>query len=195
MKKFFYFSVFALLTLLMGACQTRSVSRVSPDQQIDLSGRWNDTDSKMVANALTGQVMTKPWVDYFRQDNGRRPVVIVGLVRNKSHEHISAETFINDMELAILDNGIVRLVQAGEKREELRGERADQQNYSSQATAKKWGQELGADFMMQGSINSIVDSYRSEKVVEYQVDLELTNLETNELVWRGQKKIKKYIKN
>ena len=59
--------------------------------------------------------------------------------------------------------------------------------------AKKWGLELGADFMLQGTINSIVDSYKKEQVVYYQVDLELTNLETNEVVWMGDKKIKKQV--
>ena len=52
---------------------------------------------------------------------------------------------------------------------------------------------MGADFMLQGTINSIVDSYKKEQVVYYQVDLELTNLETNEVVWMGDKKIKKQV--
>lgn len=55
------------------------------------------------------------------------------------------------------------------------------------------GTGLGADFMLQGTINSIVDSYKKEQVVYYQVDLELTNLETNEVVWMGDKKIKKQV--
>ena len=59
---------------------------------------------------------------------------------------------------------------------------------------KKWGQELGADFMLQGTINSIVDQDKKTKVIFYQVDMELTNVETNEKVWIGNKKIKKVVK-
>ena len=55
--------------------------------------------------------------------------------------------------------------------------------------------EKGADFMMQGSINTIVDAYKNEKVVFYQVDIELSHLESNEKVWIGSKKIKKIITN
>ena len=74
---------------------------------------------------------------------------------------INSETFIKDIEKAIIKNGSVRLVQAGEKRQELRTERDEQnQGYTSPETAKKWGLELGADFMLQGTINSIVDSYK-----------------------------------
>ena len=68
------------------------------------------------------------------------------------------------------------MVQGGEKREAVRGERADQQLNASQSTMKKWGLEVGADYMMQGSINSIVDAYKRQKVVYYQVNLELTNI-------------------
>ncbi|OFX71282.1 MAG: penicillin-binding protein activator LpoB [Bacteroidetes bacterium GWE2_29_8] len=175
---------------------TREINRVSPEKDIDLSGRWNDVDSRQTAEAMIQQLLGDKWIPGFEQSNeGKKPIVIVGLVNNKSHEHIDAETFIKDLEKAIIKMGSVRLVQAGDKREELRGERAGQQEFASKETAKKWGKELGADFMLQGTINSIVDTYNNEKVVYYQIDLELSNLETNEMVWMGDKKIKKYIKN
>ncbi|MCF8371142.1 MAG: penicillin-binding protein activator LpoB [Bacteroidales bacterium] len=197
MKKTTLFTCVIIGLLSFSACTTtRTVDRVSPDQQIDLSGRWNDSDSKLTAEALVEQLLQQTWIDKFKQaHNGEAPVVVVGLVKNKSHEHISAETFIKDLEKAIVKSGRARLVQAGDKREELRGERADQQEFASASTTKKWGQELGADFMLQGTINSIVDSYKNEKVVYYQIDLELSNLETNEMVWMGDKKIKKVVTN
>jgi PBP1b-binding outer membrane lipoprotein LpoB len=112
-----------------------------------------------------------------------------------SHEHIDAETFIKDLEKAFLQSDKVRLVQGGKKREELRAEKADQQSNASQSSMKKFGLEAGADFILQGSINSIVDAFKRNKVVEYQVDLELTNIQTNEVVWIGDKKITKTVKN
>ncbi len=188
---------FALSVLLMSGCYSnRKVTRISPDEQIDLSGRWNDTDSRVVAEELTNQVLNEKWLPRFEQQhNNQRPVLIVGLIRNKSHEHIDAETFIKDIERSIIKNGSARLVQAGDKREELRQERADQQNFASQQTTKQWGMELGADFIMQGSINSIVDEYNRDKTVTYQINLELTDLQSNEIVWIGDKKIKKLITN
>ena len=83
----------------------------------------------------------------------------------------------------------------GKKREELRAERADQQTNASVSTMKKFGMENGADYILQGSINSIVDAYKRKKTVTYQINLELTNMETNEVVWIGDKKIAKYVKN
>ncbi len=197
MRNIIKFSFIAILVIAFSSCTSkRTVQRISPDQQIDLSGRWNDSDSKMAADELIQQVLGERWIAVFEQQNkGDKPVVVVGIVTNKSHEHIDAETFIKDIEKAIIRNGSVRLVQAGDKREQLRGERAGQQDFASPETVKKWGQELGADFMMHGTINSIVDEYNKKKVVYYQIDLELSNLETNEIVWIGDKKIKKFINN
>jgi uncharacterized protein (TIGR02722 family) len=192
MKYSFRLFVIALALISFASC-SRQVTRVSPDQQIDLSGRWNDTDSKLAAEALIDQVLNQGWIEDYRKDFNKKPVVTVGLIMNKSSEHIDSDTYIKDIEKAILNDGRVRLVQAGAKREELRQERADQQDFASKETIKKWGRELGADFILQGDITSIIDSYKKEKVRYYQLNLELTNLETNELVWIGDKKIKKYV--
>ena len=197
MKKSLLLLILASLVMQWNSCSPRrEVTRIDTDQQVDLSGRWNDTDSRMVADALMDQVLHAGWLEEYRQQhNGARPILIVGLVRNKSHEHINAETFIKDIEQAIIKDGSARLVQAGSQRDALRRERADQQDFASSQTAKQWGLELGADFMLHGNINSIVDAYRDEKVVDYQVNLELSNLETNEIIWIGDKKIKKFIEN
>lgn len=140
-------------------------------------------------------VLNRPWKSDFQSAKNRRPVVIVGIVSNKSSEHIEAETLIKDVEKEFINSGMVRVVQNAEFREKLREERADQGEFASPETQARWGRELGADFMMFGVINSTTDSYKKEKVVSYKVNLELANLETNEKVWIGDKEIKKYIKN
>jgi hypothetical protein len=196
MKKFtLLFAMAASLLLTISSC-SRRISRVSPDEQIDLSGRWNNTDSRLTAEQMIDDVLRADWLTNFMQaKQGQKPVVICGFVDNKSHEHIEAETFIKDLEQSFIKTQRVRLVQAGKKREELRAERADQQTNSSVSTMKKFGLEVGADYILQGSINSIVDSYKRKKVVYYQINLELTDMQTNEVVWIGDKKIAKYVKN
>lgn len=181
--------------MLLSSC-SRRVTRIDPGEQVDLSGRWNNTDSRLVAEELTETILRDKWVSNHQgSHNGNKPVVIVGFVSNKSHEHIDAETFMKDVEQSFIKTGKVRLVQGGKKREELRGERADQQTNATASSMKKFGMEQGADYMLQGSINSIVDSEKRRKVVYYQVNLELTDMESNEVVWIGDKKIAKYVKN
>ena len=176
-------------------CTSREVSRVDANSQIDLSGRWNDTDSRLVSEEMINDALSRIWLTNFVEANQKKPVIIVGLIKNKTHEIISTDTFIKDMEREFINSGKATIVQAGDEREKLRDERADQQEYASAETVKRWRQEKGADFMLQGTVNSIVDGSGDNKVVFYQVDLELNDLETNEKVWLGTKKIKKLIRN
>lgn len=182
-------------TLTLGSCAKRTVTRVAPDKIIDLSGRWNETDARLASETLINQALGGDWLGNFTNEKQKKPVVIVGMVRNNSHEHMDTEIFTKDMERAFIKSSMIRLVAAGEKRTELRGERADQQDFSSVETMKKFGREIGADFMMQGTVKSIVDGYGKEKTTFWQIDLELTNIETNEIVWIGDYKGKKYIVN
>lgn len=194
MKKITQLSMLVLAVVVLASCN-RQVTRINPDQQVDLSGRWNDTDSKLVAEEMIQDVTGRPWHNNFRNESDRKPVIIVGYVKNKSAEHIESETFIKDIEREFINSGFVRVVSNAEFREKLREERADQNEFSSPETQAKWGKELGADFMMFGIITAVTDSYKKEKVVNYKVNLELVNVETNEKVWLGDKEIKKYIKN
>jgi penicillin-binding protein activator len=196
MKKTFTLAITLLCFGLSFISCSRSVTRIDPAKEVDVSGRWNNTDSRLTAEQLTADILKADWLGNFLQTKaGQKPVVICGFVDNKSHEHIEAETFVKDLEQSFVQTQKVRLVQAGKKREELRAERADQQTNSTVSTMKKFGMEVGADYILQGSINSIVDAHKKKKVLYYQVNLELTDMQTNEVVWIGDKKIAKYVKN
>jgi hypothetical protein len=159
----------------------------------DLSGRWNDTDSQMVAEALVREALANPWLGKFSKAKNREPVVIVGTVLNKSHEHINVQTFVSDLERELTNSQKVTFVAGKGEREEVRDERREQAVHAREDTQKAPGKELGADYMMRGSIATILDEQDSAKAVFYQVDLEMVDMENNIKAWFGQKKIKKVI--
>ncbi len=176
-----------------GCSASKQVTRVDADTTIDLSGRWNDTDSRMVADEIIGDCLSHPWINDHGINAGGKPVVIVGGIRNKSMEHIPVATFITDIERAFINSGKVRTVSSASERGEIREERADQGEFAALETIKRMGRELGADYMMTGEINTIEDREGGDQVVFYQTDLTLTDIETNEKIWIGNKKIKKFI--
>lgn len=185
-------ALFAALGATAGCA--KKVSRIDPSAVTDLSGRWNDTDSRLVANALIEQSLTGPWLNrYENAHGGAAPTVIVGNFRNRSMEHIPTGTFVNDLERAYVNSGAVQLVADSQERDEVRNEREDQQENASAETRARMRQEYGADYMLQGEIQSIEDEEGREKVIYYQVDATLVDLESNAKVWIGQHKIKKYI--
>ena len=183
-----------VIGLLVGACSTVKVDRVGVEETVDLSGRWNDTDSRLVSEEMIGDVLSRPWIDQFRAKNGKDPVVIIDGVRNRSDEHINTRTFVNDLERALINSGEVAFVAGSGEREALREERKDQAAHASEETAKEEGEEIGADFMLQGDINTIVDRIEGKAVKFYQVNLELIDIQSHRKVWIGDKKIKKLVK-
>lgn len=186
----------AVLTLAMVpvACGAKRVSRIDPTTVTDLSGRWNDTDSRLVANQLITESLNGPWARRYADTHaGAAPAVIVGTISNRTMEHIAVGTFVKDLERAFVNSGAVRVVASKEERSELRDEKKDQQENASADSRVKAAQETGARYMLQGVIEAIADSEGREKVVFYQIDATLVDLESNEKVWTGQHKIKKYI--
>lgn len=189
-----------ILALLFGIAITgckpsQKVTRINPGTTTDLSGKWNDTDARLVAEEMIADALTKPWLNQFNRNNQKPPVVIVGRVRNESMEHIDTEVFTKELERSFVNSGEISVVANAQERAEIRDERLDQQTNASFETTKKMAQELGADFMMIGNINSIVDEAIDSKTlaVFYTVNLEFINVETNQKVWIGNKKIKKFI--
>ena len=185
-------AVWMALALAVAGCST-AVTRMDAGEVKDLSGAWNDTDSQQVSAEMIQDVLERPWFGEFSQAQKRQPAVIVGEVRNLSHEHINVNTFVADMERALINSGKVQFVASSIERQGIREERKEQDIHASEATRKAMGQEKGADFMLQGSINTIIDASGKTQLRFYQVDLTLISLVDNRKVWVGQKKIKKLV--
>lgn len=183
----------ALLALVLAGCGGKTVTRTDPGEQIDLSGNWNDIDSQNVAGDLVAQITDAAWVENHIEQHGTRPAIIVGNIRNKTVEHIPMKTLTADLERAFINSGRVTVVASPDEREQVRDERADQQQFSSQETMAQWGREHGADYMLLGELNTIVDQEGKEQVKFYQSDTYLVDLESNVKVWAGQTKTKKYV--
>jgi hypothetical protein len=184
----------ALLALAtVSACSTK-VERLDESQAVDLSGAWNDTDSRLVSQEMIQDSLSRAWLQEFRGRAGQtRPAVIVGEVRNMSHEHINTQTFTLEMERALINSGKVDFVANKSERQGVRDERKDQDLNASEATRNAMGKELGADFMLTGSINTIVDPNGDTQVRFYQVNMTLISLADNRKVWVGQKDIRKLV--
>lgn len=186
--------ILVLLLATFFSC-SRSVTRVDPSKQIDLSGRWNDTDSRTVADQMIHDLFKSDKYKTYADQLGRKPVIVISSIKNKTSEHIDAGNYIKKFEIVIHNSGMADLVESEEFRDKVRQERAEQQDFADPATAARWGKELGADLILFGEMNSETDVYKNKRVVNYITTLYLTDIETNRRVWYGQHEIKKFVKN
>ncbi|MEK7389194.1 MAG: penicillin-binding protein activator LpoB [Elusimicrobiota bacterium] len=181
------------VSLLVSACAT-SVERMDPGEVKDISGRWNDTDSRLVAEEMISDCLSRPWYSAAQSKLGKNPTVIVGSVKNQSQEHINTDTFVEDLQRSLINSGKIEFVASKGERGEVRDERLDQDTNATEDTRKAHGQEIGADFMLSGALNQIVDQEGGKAVVFYQTNLKMLDVKSNKIVWNGQKKLKKFVK-
>lgn len=182
-----------VMALVIGCGSSKKVTRLDPGTVTDLSGNWNDTDARLVAREIISDCLSHKWITEFAAANGKKPVVTVGTIRNKSNEHIDTDIFTTDFERELINSGQVRFVASRDQRDEVRSERMDQQETASRESVKRLREELGADYILIGSIKTITDQEDGKRVIFYQTDMELIHIESNEKVWIGSEEIKKGI--
>ena len=184
----------ATILVLMTGCKSTRVERVSSDTVVDLSGYWNDTDVRIVAESLIADCVNAPAITNYIRNNGTLPVVIVGNFRNDSDEHIDTSILTKKFETALINSGKVDFVASSSERVEIRQEREERQTWASEETAKRLANETGADFMLIGSVKTMVDQMDNTSTRTYWVYAELIDIESNRKLWLGENsEIKKVI--
>ena len=186
--------VVLLALVVLAGCNSVKVERVSPDTVTDLSGYWNDTDVRIVAESLIADCVNAPAITNYIRNNNALPVVIVGNFRNDSDEHIDTSILSKKFEVALINSGKVDFVASSSERGEIRQEREEQQAWASEETAKRLANETGADFMLIGSVKTMVEHVNNVSTRTYWVYAELVDIESNRKLWLGENsEIKKVI--
>jgi hypothetical protein len=194
MKKIKLLSILLVSVFVLASCSTLGVTRLEDNYDEDLSGYWNDTDIRIVSENLVDECLSAPWIiDYLLNSGNMKPTVIVGNIQNRSSEHMDTTIISKKFEIALVNSGKVTTVADFEFRDDLREEKLDQQYNASSETAAELGEEIGADFILQGSVKFNLDQTSKTAIRTYYVDMELINIETGQKVWLGQDTVKKKV--
>jgi penicillin-binding protein activator len=186
--------VFVVALLACSTSKPPPVEVVRTDENIDLSGDWNDVDADAVAAAMIEDCMKSTWAESWTEAHQKKPVVRLHAVKNKTDAFIDYRYFTKQLEAALLNSGRVEVVSSMEEADAAREEREDQATHASDETAKTGQNEVGSDFILTGWILSQSDEQGNQSVKSYLTSLELVETETQKKAWVGQKRIKKLIK-
>jgi uncharacterized protein (TIGR02722 family) len=194
MKKIKLISILIACAIVFSSCATSGVSRLDESYDEDLSGYWNDTDIRMVSEKLVGECLSSPWIlDYLMSSKNMKPTVIVGNIQNRSSEHMDTTIISKKFEMALVNSGKVTTVADFNFKDDLRAEKLDQQYNASAETAAELGEEVGANFILQGSVKFNIDQVSKTAIRTYYVDMELINIQSGQKVWLGQDTVKKKV--
>ncbi|GAB5494942.1 MAG: hypothetical protein Phyf2KO_00220 [Phycisphaerales bacterium] len=195
-KHMLVLGAFVSTLTLTGCSPNWKVKRIDPAETVDLDYRFDDEDARQVAHGMIEDALSKPWLAEHMAVNEKRPLVVVGTVKNATGDYIDADLFTDVIQEELLNSGKVRFIAERDLRAELRQERLEELEFRDPATIKQAAMEKGADYMMLGRIKDVKErSIDSKQVVNfYQVTLEMIDIETNEKVWIESREIKKTAK-
>ena len=160
------------------------------DRENNLNDQWSETDMQKAVHDLVGSALGSASLSQSK----KMPVVMVTNLQDKTSEHIDTQSIMDMVRVELMKSGRVGFIDK-EAREDISSE-YDYQNSGkvSQETKKGPGGQIGADYIINGRLDSIVQEVGKDKSVYYKLTLNLTNLKTSMITWSDQKQIRKTYK-
>lgn len=180
----------AVTTIFLG-CGPRQFSKGEYDEDVNrenlLNDQWSETDmQKAVSQLIESAIQTAA----VRKAN-KPPVVMVTGLQNKTSEHIDTQSVMDMIKVELTQSGKLQFVDR-EAREDISNEYDYQESGMVSRESKKGkGGQVGADFIMNGRLDSIVQQVGKDKSVYYKLTLNMTNLKTGIIEWTDHKQIRK----
>lgn len=183
----------ASVSLVLTSCGPKAFVKGDyddPEKENLLNDQWSETDMQKTVQALVSSMTAHPVIANAK----RPPVVMVTQLQNKTSEHIDTQSVMDMVRVELMKTGKTSFID-----KEARQDIADEYNYQNSGmvggeTKKGPGGQIGADYIVNGRLDSIVQEVGKEKTVYYKVTLNLTNLKTGVINWTDQKQIRKYYK-
>ena len=149
----------------------------------DLAENWNENDIKIVCNHIIDEVVDSRRIKNFARDNDRDPVVIIGRIENESPERIDTSIIEKKLENAIINSGVCEFIASRDQRALLAEELVYQSDHASADTAKEIDNQTGADFMLNGSVKTVVEVGKTQTQKTYHVVVQMIDLETHNVIF------------
>ena len=185
--------IFALSLLTQG-CGPKAFVKGDYDENVEdtnlLNDKWSESDMQNAVRDLVASATSH----YAIASAKTPPVVMVTRLQNKTSEHIDTQSITDMFRVELMRNGKVQFVDKA-AREDI-AEEYDYQGSGmvSRETKKGKGGQIGADFILNGRLDSIVQQAGKDKTVYYKMTMNMTNLKTGIIVWSDYKQIRKKFK-
>ncbi len=178
-----------LATILLSGCSAfrQNISDQDPDSASTLTARFDQRDLIEMAEQIKGDIIEHP----FPRD-GSTPIIAPLGIQNNTRTHLDTDALEKTLVTQLLNTGKMQFINTN-RRDALMREQGYQLENATEETRVKVGRQLGARYMLTGSITEIAQrsgrQVRASKQqdVYYQLTVDVTDLETGLLVLRKQR--------
>ncbi len=142
---------------------------------------------------LMAEKMARSLSEFSAESYKDKPLATVANVKNKTNEYIDTRSITDSIKTQLLKSRALRFAVDIADMQNQTDELTRQNNsglYKRSSTARV-GQMQAAKFRVEGTLTSIVKRSSSLKDVYYKFTLQMTDVESGEVVWMDEKEIRK----
>ena len=182
-----------LLSIGLSACGPKAFTQgtyVDPDKITLLSDKFNENDMQLMVKKLVSSLSQNNYIISMEET----PVVAISKVTNRTSEHVDLKQLTDQLRKELIQNKYFRFIDV-ESRSNLQTEYDYNKKSGNvdQKTTVAPGQ-IAVRFLITGDLGSYVQTVGNDKLIYYKLTLNLTDVQTNEIVWSDDKEVKKQFK-
>lgn len=152
-----------------------------------LSDKFNENDLQLIANRM---VESMEGSAAFERIEGQ-PLIIVGEMRNRTSEHIDMASLADKTRVSLMQTGKFSFLDRDARREIAEEYEYQSSGYVRPDQAAGPGEQHGAEYILTGTISSIVQEVGRDKMIYYKMTMQLTNIRTGVIEWADEKELRK----
>ncbi len=186
--------------MVMGAIGILSLSGCASTMQYGDAGsakplttEFGSSDLQQIAETMVDSMVAFP--PLVELTAGRRPVVSVDVVKNKTMQHIDTESITDSIRAKLIRSGKFRFIDRTTDAQTIEELKTQQDSgLVDKKSAVPFGQQVGAEFLLTSNFSEIRQKAGSITDVYYKFTMSLKNLKTGILEWSDEKEIRKVFK-
>jgi hypothetical protein len=187
LKKAPVFAIAMTVTMILssGCAMFRAKTEdVSVDDMGHYRADYDATDMRKITQSVVNDLLTSPWL----QNQNQPPIMMVAGVENRTSEYVDTKNLTDRMRTLLIQSGKIQFINAA-RRDDLLKEQGYQAANATAATQAAIGQQLGAKYMLSGSLTEMTQkTMRQVRVSKtemkyYKLTTEITDLTTGLIVW------------
>ena len=185
-----FLMVCLLAFVLFSACGPKAFVKGQYDSNIErenlLTDQWSETDMQKSVTDLVSSMLAHPSL----AQSSKKPIVLVTKIQNKTNEHVETQSIADMIKVELTRSGKVVFIDK-EAREDIANEQSYQESGAVGSNKIGKAQQVGADFILNGRLDSIVQEVGKDKTVYYKLTLNLTDIRSGLIVWTDHKQMRK----
>ncbi len=158
-----------------------------------VSTEFGSSDLQQIAESMVDSLCTFP--PLVELTTGRRPVVSVDKVKNKTMQHIDTESVTDSIRAKLIRSGKFRFIDRTTDTQTVEELKVQQDSgLVDKKNAVQTGQQFGAEFLLTANVSEITQRAGAVTDTYFKFTMSLKNLKTGILEWSDEKEIRKVFK-